>query len=84
MNKILVEILCPLTGRRYDFWLSKKLTVENAIEKLSFEIKNYENNASLFADNRDLVLFHESKFILDRKTTLYLAGVKSGDTLVLV
>jgi len=84
MNKILVEIFSPATGRHYDFWLSKKLTVNSVIEKLAFEIQHCENNSSLFMNTRDLVLFKAPNSILNRKTTLLDAGIKSGDTLVLV
>lgn len=84
MNKILVEINCPAAGRRYDFWLAKKLTVENAIDKLVFEIKHYENNSSLFFNIRDVVLCSSKKGVLDRKVTLEQADIKSGDTLMLI
>lgn len=84
MTRMLVEINCPSTGRHYDFWLSKNLTVDTAIEKLSFEIQHFENNPALFSNTRDLILFKAPKSILDRKTTLLNAGVKSGDTLILI
>jgi hypothetical protein len=84
MNKILVEISCPAAGRHYDFWLAKKLTVENAIEKLVFEIKHYENNSSLFFNIRDVVLCSSTLGVLDRKVTLEKANVQSGDTLMLI
>ena len=84
MTKILVEIVCPSTGRHYDFWLAKKLTVDSAIEKLAFEIQHCENNTSLFNNTRDLILFKAPCYILDRKTSLLQLGIKSGDTLVLI
>ena len=84
MNKILVEIQCPSTGKKYDFWLAKKMTVDNVIENLAFEIQHCENNTSLFVNTRDLILFKAPKYILDRKTTLLKLGIRSGDTLILI
>ena len=84
MNKILVEINCPSTGKTYDFWLAKKMIVDDVIENLTNTIKHCENNMSLFPNTRDLILFKAPKYILDRKMALSALGIKSGDTLVLI
>ena len=84
MTNLLVDIRCPSVGREYDFWLSKRLTVEAAIDKLIFEIKNYENNSSLFFNSRDVVLCSATLGVLDRKVTLEKANIHSGDTLILI
>lgn len=84
MTKLLIEIVCPSTGRRYDFWLSKKMLVEDVIEALVFNIKHNEGNLELFSNPLDLILFKPIDYILDRKATLEQLGVQSGDTLILI
>lgn len=84
MNKVLVEIQCPATGKTYDFWIAKKMLVDDVIDNLTMLIQNSENNASLFPDTKGLILFKAPKFILDRKSTLMAVGVQSGDTLILI
>lgn len=84
MNKVLIEIQCPATGKKYDFWIAKKMLVDDVIDNLTMLIQNSENNTSLFTDAKGLVLFKAPKFILDRKSTLKDVGIRSGDTLILI
>lgn len=84
MNKLLLEINCPSTGKTYDFWIAKKMVVDDVITNLAEKIQYCENNNTLFSNTRDLILFKPPKYILDRKTSLTNLGIKSGDTLVLI
>lgn len=83
MNKLLLDIICPSTGKTYDFWVAKNLLVESALEKIAKEISNFESNPVLFKDIYSMLLY-SPRGMLDKKISLKEAGVHSGDTLMLI
>lgn len=84
MTKLLLEVVCPATGKHYDFWISKKLRISEVIQKLIYEISYKENNPGLFGDVESIVLFSTKYGVLDLRFTLSAAGICSGDTVVLI
>lgn len=84
MTRMLLEVVCPATGKHYDFWISKKLRVGDIIEKLITEISGYENNRNLFDDASSMVLMSTKFGVLNIRFTLAATGLCSGDTVVLI
>lgn len=84
MNKILVEIFCPSISKSFDFWLPKKMNVKRAISLIVEEIKSYENNATLFSNAEEVLLFSNEAGYLDKSNTFENLGINSGDTLIIV
>lgn len=84
MNKLLLEVVCPATGKHYDFWIAKKLRISEVIVKLCYEISHKENNPTLFGDTDTIILLSTKTGALDLRFTLSAAGVCSGDTVILV
>lgn len=85
MDKVLVEIVCPATSKEYDFWISKKMKVKNAIEKIAADIMQYELNDKLFDLEKMVVLyFYEHRTLLNRELTMEQSGVCSGCRLMII
>lgn len=85
MDKLLLDVICPATSRHYDFWVSKKLHIGTAKERIISEIKEYEDLPPSIWEGRDLFLYwyrHGKR--LDEKSTFEHAGVKSGDRIMLI
>ena len=84
MNKLLLEVICPSTGKHYDFWISKKLHISEVIVKLAREISSKEGNPDLFADIDSIILLSTKFGALDLKFTVAASGLCSGDTVLLI
>lgn len=85
MDKILLEIACPGTSKRYDFWVSKKMNVGSVKTKLMAEISDYEKNYLLFREEGKVMLFRENGEVLpEGRKTMEQVGIHSGDCLMLV
>ena len=85
MDKILLEIVCPATSKHYDFWISKKMKIGVAKNKIISEIREYEKNESLFETENKVMLFCENEKVLqDENRTVEQSGVQSGDCLMLI
>lgn len=83
MDKILVEIKCPSTSQSYDFRISKKLTAKEALKKIVDEIRLYERNDKLFADNA-MLFSPRLNCILNPSMTMVENSVCGGDVIVIM
>lgn len=85
MDKILLEIACPATSKRYDFWVSRKMNVAGVKTKIMSEIRDYEKNSEILCDDTKVTLFRENGEALFNETlSMEQAGINSGDCLMLV
>ena len=85
MDKILLEISCPATSKKYDFWVSKQMDIATAKKKIISEIKEYEKNDMIFLEEERIMLFAEKGIALSREEdSLEHSGVKSGDCLMII
>lgn len=85
MDKVLVEIIAPATSNQYDFWISKKLLVREARQKILDEIVAYERNEYIEKNHRELCLYKKEKNgLIDDSLTIEQAGIHSGDSLMIV
>lgn len=84
MYRLLLEVVCPATGKHYDFWISKKLRISEVIVKLAKEISAKEGNPDLFVDLDSIILLSTKFGALDLKFTLGASGLCSGDTVLLI
>lgn len=85
MNQILIEVFCAATIKKYDFWISKKLSIREITQILIEEIQEYEDNSRLF-DSEDQVLLYlaDRGVILNRDYTAEQAGLVSGQRIMMV
>lgn len=85
MDKLLLEITCPATSKRYDFWVSKKMNIGKVKSKILSEIREFEKNDNIFCDESQIMMFRENGEILNcENITMAQSGVKSGECLMLI
>lgn len=85
MDKILIEVNCPATSKKYDFWVSKQLSVGKATDKIRQEIRGYEKNELLFGKKEDSLLYIcRTMQVPFYQLTVEQAGIRSGDRLLLI
>lgn len=85
MDKILLEVDCPATSKKYDFWVSKQLKVGKAAEKILQEIRGYEKNELLFGTGEDTLLYQcRTRQVPPYQLTMEQAGIRSGDRLLVI
>ena len=85
MDKILLEISCPATSKKYDFWVSKQMNIARVKKKMMSEIREYEKNDMIFNEEDRVMLFCEKGSALQNESaSLEQSGVRSGDCLMLV
>ncbi len=85
MDKILLEISCPATSKKYDFWVSKQMNIARVKKKMMSEIREYEKNDMIFNEEDRVMLFCEKGIALQNESaSLEQSGVRSGDCLMLV
>lgn len=83
MNSVLVEIICPATGRVYDCWIAKGLRVLDVTLQLIGVIRKIEGDINLFSLEKAIQLFSETGVCLNPNFTVKQAGVTSGSKLLL-
>lgn len=85
MNKVLIELYCAATIKKYDMWLPKAMKIQEAIQQIIEEIRVFENNDELFMDELNLLLYlFERQTVLNPEYTVEQAGVLSGQRIMLV
>ena len=85
MDKILLEIICPATAKTYDFWISKKMSIEMVKQKVIDEIRNYEKNSNIFLDVSQIMFFDEKGNVLKcEKMSIEQLSIQSGQRLMLI
>lgn len=85
MDKVLVEISCPAISKKYDFWISKKLSMSQVKQKLIHEICSYEKNDDLFLEADKVILyFKDKKSIVSENGTVEEVGITSGTCILMI
>lgn len=85
MDKILLEVFCVSTAKRYDFWVSKKMEIKKVKEKLIEQVESFEDNQNIFQNPEEIFMFRkEDNSLLEESLTIEQASVKSGDQIVLI
>lgn len=85
MDKILIEVSCPATSKKYDFWISKKLPVRQMKQKLIQEIGAFEKNNMLFSDAENIILYKkELEKVIHETGTVEEAGITSGTCILII
>lgn len=85
MDKILIEVFCVATSRNYDFWISKKMNVAKAKEKIIEQISSYEENEDMFLDAEEIFMMNSpGAEILEESWSIEEVGLHSGDRLVII
>jgi uncharacterized ubiquitin-like protein YukD len=85
MNKVLVELYCAATIKKYDLWLPKNMLIREVIKQIIEEIQIYEKNDTLFSDIENLVLYlYERHVVLNKEYTVEQSGIVSGQRIMIV
>lgn len=85
MDRILAEVLCPATSKKYEFWISKKMLNKDVKLRVTEEISNYEMNEYLFCNIENIYLLDaNTNELLNDEWSIEDSGLKSGDLLVLI
>lgn len=81
---ILVDVMVPAAGRRYDFELEETITVDVIIREMLEVV--YQKEHRQFKDNVDSLCLYsiEKQRRLLPDWTLHQCGVRSGESLILV
>jgi hypothetical protein len=83
VNKVLFDILLPATGRTYEIWIPKELTVFEATQLASRLLAEQESR--FFIPNRETALFDRfSGDELDINERIGRLGYVNGAHLILV
>lgn len=85
MNKVIIELYCAATIKKYDMWIPRAMKVQEVIKQLIEEIRVYENNDSLFSDEEHILLYlYERRTVLNRDYTVEQSGIVSGQRIMMV
>ena len=57
MNKVLVELYCAATIKKYDMWFPKSMKIREVINQLIEQIEDFENNNELFQNTDNIMLY---------------------------
>jgi len=82
--KIYVEVKTPGNGKTYEFQLDSAMTVGQIKAKMIEEITEIENGNITLYVGKAVLSNLDTKTILSDSDTLAAAGVKSGQSLLLV
>ena len=85
MDKVLVEVVCAATEKKYDFLLPGQMKAGTALKKIMEQIMLYEANAELFTQKAEYLLIEQdTEAVLNDDYTLEQAGITGGNTLILI
>ncbi|MCM1172157.1 MAG: hypothetical protein NC393_08535 [Clostridium sp.] len=84
MDKILIDVKCPMTFKTYDFWVSRKLLIQDAKKRIIEQITNVDGCTDLINEETVSLYKEDVDGLLCEQMTFEIAGVKSGDRLMLV
>ena len=83
LEKIIVEIKCPTLSESFEFRISKKLSVNEGIEKIISEIRSYAGNELVLSGDVN-ILSKKTGLVLNKKMSFTENGVISGDILMII
>lgn len=85
MNKVLVELYCAATIKKYDMWFPKSVLIREVIQQVMEEIQAYENNSELFPDESSVMLYlYDRQTVLNVDYTVQQSGIVSGQRIMMV
>lgn len=85
MDRLLVEIVCAATIKKYDFWIPKRMKIQEVIARLMEEIEAFEGNTELFERHGNEMLIHyERQLALNPDYTMEQSGIVNGQRLMLI
>jgi hypothetical protein len=83
--RIYVEILTPGNGKKYEIVLDDKSNIAQAKERIVQEIIEFESDSEPISLGENLLLYSmEDKRAVPDYKNVRLAGIKSGQTLLLI
>lgn len=83
MNKLLVEVICPITNQQYDFYIPVFLTFSEIKVLIAKNIENKSKN-TYFQDNQIVLCDYETgRILLDEKTPQDLK-MKNGYKMIIM
>ena len=83
-DNILIEIICPAVSRKWDFRIPQNVILADIKSQIISDIRIYEGMELLFSNIDDTILIRDDGVILNCRFTASEAGVKSGDTLLII
>ena len=85
MNKVLIELYCATTIKKYDMWLPKSMLIKEVITQIIEQIEEYESNDELFPELDNIMLYlYERQDILNKDYTVEQSGIVSGQRIMMV
>ena len=83
--RIYVEIMTPGNGKKYEIVLDDKSSVGQAKERIIQEIIEFESDKDLLSLGKNLSLYSmDDKSVIKDYKNVRSAGIKSGQTLILI
>lgn len=83
MDKYLIEVYLPYTGKSYDIRISSDITIADAINLISVALEKV--TGGVYRSTKDAVLCdREKRQILDVNKTADELNLKSGSQLILI
>ena len=83
--KIYVEIVTPGNGKKYEIVLDDRSNVGQAKDRIVQEIIEFESDKDLLSLGKNLSLYSlEDQAVIKDYKNVRLAGIKSGQTLILI
>lgn len=83
MDKVLVEVYCPINNKNYDVYIPKTLVVYDVKILLAKLIENV-SNSQYFYENQVLLCDYESGKIIGDNLTFDELNIKNGYKLLLI
>lgn len=84
MAKLFIEVKTPGNGKTYEFQLDSTMTVRQVKVKMIDEITELENGNITLKPEKTILCNLNTRIKLDEGDTLKTAGIKSGQSLLLV
>ena len=84
MAKIFVDLITPGNGKTYEFRLDDSMTVKQFKQRISEEIIELENGNITLNPERTMLCNLNTRALIPDAGTLKAAGVKSGQSLLLI
>lgn len=83
-DNILIEIICPAVSRRWDFRIPSNIKIADIKLQIISDIQIYEGMEMIFSNIEETIIIRKDGTILNSNFTALEAGIKSGDTLLII
>ncbi len=81
MDKVLVNVQVPATQEKYDIFIPKTLSIEEAIQLLVTSIEELSSGKYVKSD-KEILFYYEQDCIMKRAKKVSDYDLKNGDTLL--